>query len=95
MSIFDLVEKYPNWEWDFSDLLSNPVMGIQEIEKLRQIYEEKMYAEWDEKGFARTLVITPEIIQKLRDVQDFPSIVALKQQIRRDIAKARAILKTC
>lgn len=36
-----------------------------------------------------------EIIQKLRDVQNFDSVDALKKQIQKDIDEARAILKTC
>ena len=38
--------------------------------------------------------LTVEIIQKLRDVQDFASVEALKEQILNDIAEARAILKS-
>lgn len=39
--------------------------------------------------------LTVEIIQKLRDVRDFPSVNALKEQIQKDISEARAILKAC
>ncbi|MBI3336037.1 riboflavin kinase [Candidatus Peregrinibacteria bacterium] len=39
--------------------------------------------------------LTVEIIQKLREVQDFSSVEELQKQIQRDIAEARAILKTC
>ena len=33
-----------------------------------------------------------EVISRLRDVQDFPSVVALQEQIADDIAQARSIL---
>jgi|SRR3989338_7220939 len=39
------------------------------------------------------LSLTVEIIARLRDVEDFPTIAALKAQIEADIAVARNILK--
>lgn len=49
----------------------------------------------DESPEKTPTTLTVEIIQKIRDVQNFDSVDALKRQIQKDIDEARAILKTC
>lgn len=49
----------------------------------------------DESPEKTPTTLTVEIIHKMREVQDFPSVEDLKKQIQKDIDAARAILKTC